>query len=62
MLRPRIALAGMVHGSFRTAEHPVKGLEYGSVEEQDRLVPSDLLPVKVQFDNSRQDKTCFRMG
>jgi hypothetical protein len=36
-------------------EHPVKSLMCGSVERQDQLAPSDMLPVKAQFDNTRQD-------
>jgi hypothetical protein len=35
-------------------DHPVKSLKFGSVTEQDQLAPSDLLPVKVQFNNSIQ--------
>jgi hypothetical protein len=36
-------------------EHPVKFLKCGSVEEQGQLAPSDLLPVRLQFHNTRQD-------
>jgi hypothetical protein len=36
-------------------DHPVKSLRFGSVEAQDQLAPSDLLPVPVQFNNTRQD-------
>jgi hypothetical protein len=36
-------------------DHPVKSLKYGSLEGQDQLAPSDLLPLKVQFENTRQD-------
>ena len=37
-------------------DHPMKSLIYsGSVGEQDQLAPGDLLPVRVQFDNTRQD-------
>jgi hypothetical protein len=35
--------------------HPVKSFTCGSVVEQDRLAPGDLLPVPVQFENSHQD-------
>jgi hypothetical protein len=35
--------------------HPVKSLTFGPVEKQGQLAPSDLLPVKVQFNNTRQD-------
>jgi hypothetical protein len=47
------------HAAVRTLteilEHPVKSLMCGSVERQDQLAPSDMLPVKAQFDNTRQD-------
>jgi hypothetical protein len=33
-------------------DHPVKSLKYGSLEKQDQLAPSDLLPAPVQFANS----------
>jgi hypothetical protein len=33
---------------------PVKSLTFGSVVEQDQFAPGDLLPVPVQFNNSRQ--------
>ena len=35
-------------------EHPVKSLIFGLVVKQDQLVPSDLLPSKVRFDNTRR--------
>jgi hypothetical protein len=36
-------------------EHPVKSLRFDSMEKKDELDPSDLLPTKVQFYNTRQD-------
>ena len=49
------AAQAIVRALMEIWNHPVKSLGIGSVERQDQLAPSDLLPSKVGFDNTPVD-------